>query len=152
MKRLLLTFVAALAAAALVTQSVTAANVVGPPCTNVVAGGDTLGYVSPNPSTGTTGSGIVEASFILAGNACKAATYSLSIYSFDGSTPLVENVEPASITGNVVFFHYEFTSGAPADGVCLVGTTSLGRLWDRVPDSGCAPVENGSSGGFSDWN
>jgi len=152
MKRLFAVLVAALAAAALVTGSGTAGDAKGPPCTNVIGGGDTLGYASPNPTTGTSGSGVVEATFILAAPACSEATYTLSVYSFDGSTLLVSDIQPTSISGDTVFFHYEFPSGAPSDGVCLVGTVSWkNHVSDPVPDTGCAPVENGSAGGYSGW-
>jgi hypothetical protein len=149
MKRLLLMVVTALSAAAVMVGSGGAAiDAKGPPCTNVVGGGDTLAYVAPGDGTGT-----VEATFILGAPACAAASYLLDIYSFDGQTWLVEDVQPTSISGDHVFFRYQFSSGAPSNGVCLEGTTYFrGRLIDTVPDNGCAPVENGSSGGFGGWN
>jgi hypothetical protein len=149
MKRLLSMFAAALVAAALITATGTAGDAKGPPCANVIGGGDSLGYATPGDGTGT-----VEASFILAKPACAAVSYSLDIYSFDGSTLLAGNVQPTSpVSGDTVFFQYQFASGAPSDGVCLVGTTYFrGRLVDRAPNSGCAAVENGSSGGFGGWN
>ena len=152
MKRLFLLAVTALSAAALAGGTQAAApDAKGPPCTNVTGGGDSLAYVTPTPGDGT---GVVEASFILAAPACSAASYELAIYSFNGATLLQDNVQPTSISGNTVSFRYEFTSGAPSDGVCLVGTTDWrGRIIDRVPGgTDCAPVENGGSGGFGGWN
>src|SRR5213078_2758324 len=103
MRRLLLLLVPALAAAALVTGPGTAGGSKGPPCTNVIGGGDTLAYVSPNPASGATGSGVAEASFILAAPACSSASYTLDIYSFDGNTLLASDIQPTSISGDTVF-------------------------------------------------
>jgi hypothetical protein len=148
MKRLLLLVVTALSAVALAAGTQAANDAKGPPCTNVTGGGDSLGYAAPGDGTG-----VVEASFILAAPACANGSYELTIYSLNGNTLIAENVQPTSITGNTVFFHYEIPSGAPNDGVCLVGATDWkGRIADSVPDAGCAPVENGSSGGFGGWN
>jgi hypothetical protein len=152
MKRLFLLVVTALSAAALAGGVQAASDTRGPACTNVVGGGDSLAYVSPGDGTG-----VVEATFELDAPACPDASYSLAIYTFNGTTRLVKNVQPTSISGNIVFFHYEFASGAPTDGVCLVGETEWkGHESDRVPDSGCAPVENtfngGSAGGYGGWN
>src|SRR4051794_6170854 len=118
MKRLLSMLVAALVAAVFLTGSGMAGDAKGPPCANVVGGGDSLGYATPSPADGT---GTVEASLILAAPACAAASYSLDVYSFNGSTLLAGNIQPTSISGDTVFFRYQFTSGAPGDGVCLVG-------------------------------
>ena len=148
MKRLFLLVAAALSAVTLAAGTQAGTDAKGPPCTNVTGGGDSLAYVAPGDGTG-----VVEASFILAAPACAKGSYELTIYSFNGSSLIAENVQPTSINGNTVFFHYEIPSGAPNDGVCLVGTTDWnGRIVDRVPDTGCAPVENGSSGGYGGWN
>ena len=48
-----------------------------------------------------------------------------------------------------VAFLYTFAVGtAPAEGVCIVGTTFFrGRAADRAPDEGCAFLDPLSSGG-----
>lgn len=147
MKRLVPMLVAALAAAALVAGTGMAGDAKGPPCTNVIGGGDSLGYRYNGDGTGT-----VEATFILAAPACAQATYTLDVYNLQGTGSPLQTYAPTSVSGDTVTFSYTF-SGAPTDGVCLVGTTyHKAHLSDRAPNSGCAPVPEGSSAANSGWN
>ena len=134
MKRLFLMLTAALALAALVAGTGSASDTKGPPCTNVIAGD--AGYFG----------GTVTVNLTLDAPACSDGTYLLDIKDLSGSTLLVGDLAPTSVSGSSVTFSYSF-SGTPPDGVCLVAKTYYKKHpADLAPDSGCLPVPADSSG------
>src|SRR5438309_3539789 len=138
MKRLFLLIVAALAVSALLAGSGTASDTKGPACTDYTFG-------DPFYVGDTTG-----ATMTLAAPACTGEThFSLDIYSLNGTTLLVPDVAPSTVSGSTVSFSYTFPSGtAPTDGVCLVAKSFWrDHVADRGPDTGCQQVAVGSSGG-----
>jgi hypothetical protein len=138
MNRLLLMVIAGVLAVAATATAAEVGDTKGPPCTNIVFGDP--GYFS---EVGT-GTGTVTVTLTLGAPACAEATYLLDIYNFAGTQLLVNDLTPSSVAGDTVTFSYTFTSGAPADGVCLSAQTYFrGRLADRAPDSGtCTPQPN----------
>jgi hypothetical protein len=147
MKRLLLVSVCALAATAFVAGAATAGDTKGPPCANIT-GREETDYYSPAATPD------LRWTFVLGATACDSVTYRLDIYDFAGSNLLVDDLAPTSTVGDRVVFEYTFASGAPSDGVCLVGeTTRRGKTADRAPDgTGCFQVAAGSSGAGGGFN
>ena len=139
MKRLLLMLAASLAAAALVAGTGSTSDTKGPPCTNVIAGD--AGYFG----------GTVTVNLTLDAPACSDGTYLLDIKDLSGSTLLVGDLAPTSVSGSSVTFSYSF-SGTPPDGVCLVAKTYYKKHpADLAPDSGCIaiPAESSGATGFN---
>jgi hypothetical protein len=143
--RLSLIFIAAFAAAALFAATVTASDSRGPACTNFTFG-------DPFYTVG----GTAGADMTLAVPACGGEThFSLDIYSLDGTSLLVPDVGPSTVSGTMVSFSYTFPSGeAPSDGVCLVAKSWWrDHVADRAPDGDvCQPVPRDSSGGGGGMN
>jgi hypothetical protein len=152
MKRLLLVLTAGLAMSTVIAGTGTGAppDAKGPPCTNILDNLET-DYYNPaeNPDLVWT--------FVLGGRSCESVTYTLRIYtldSFNDPTPtlLATLTHTGDGSSNQVVFTHNFPEGtAPADGVCLTGTTTRrGAVVDTAPDSAnCLPFEvGGASGGF----
>jgi hypothetical protein len=145
MKRLFLMFVAALAVTALVAGTGAASDTKGPPCTNVINGD--AGYVRD----ASNDSGTVQIFLTLDAPACAEGSFLTDIYDAGGSPLLVGDLEPSSVSGDLVTFTYSFAPGtAPDNGVCVVSTTFYKKhLADRAPDEGCVflePTGSGASG------
>ena len=136
MKRFLaLLAVVAAAAAALAVPS-GAVDTKGPPCANITFGDGS--YIAPT----------LDWRIDLKAPSCSFVTYTLEIYDLSGTTLLatetITNTEGAASLN----FSHTFTSNAPTDGVCLVGTTSIANhVADRAPDGECVPVTPDGSGG-----
>jgi hypothetical protein len=139
MKRLFLMLAAAVAAAALVAGSGTAASsdTKGPPCTNIADG--TAGYDFHADSSGT-----VQAIFTLEAPACSEESYRLEIYDLNGGTlPGNPSVDQPAVAGEtIVTITYNFDAPtAPSSGVCIVVDTFWKKhLSDRGPDRGCVEL------------
>jgi hypothetical protein len=153
-KRLIALLTLGVALAALLPVSSGAVDTRGPACADIVFGDGSyavndLSTAPPTPLAEPT----LTWRFDLAAPSCAAVTYTLYIYDSTGTTLLGD---PLTVTGVSGASSIEFTqtfngAGEPTadpDGVCLVGTTSLGRhVADRAPDEGCVPVAPDSGGG-----
>ena len=153
MKRFLALLAVGAAVTALLPVSAGAVDTQGPPCADIVNNGISS-YLVHDPITGEVLSQpVLDWEFVLASPSCAAVTYTLYIYSFDGSTLLATQTVSGVSGETTIKFTQTFNgAGEPTadlNGLCLVGTTSLGRhLADRAPDGeDCAPFEAGSSGG-----
>jgi hypothetical protein len=124
---------AAVAAALAVPSS--AVDTQGPPCADITFGDGS--YIAPS----------LDWRVELAAPSCERVTYTLEIYDLSGQTLLA--TETISGDGEAILnFEHTFADGAPADGVCLVGTTSIARhVADRAPNGECVPVTPDGSGG-----
>ena len=82
------------------------------------------------------------------GTKCRFVTYTLEIYNLSGTTLLATKTITDTGGATSLNFTHTFTSNAPAEGVCLVGITSIGsHVIDRAPDGECVPVTPDGSGG-----
>lgn len=144
MKRFLaLLAVGAAAAAALAVPS-GAVDTKGPPCADIVFGDGGYAFSATPPS--------LDWRFDLASPSCAAVTYTLYIYDSEGQTLLatktISDVKGAPSLSFSQTFNGPGEPAADPDGVCLVGTTSLGsHVADRAPDTSCAFIAPDSSGG-----
>ena len=141
MKRLIALLAVGAAVAAVLAVPSVAGDTKGPPCANIVSGTGSYAYYEADFVT-PLANPYVDWTFVLDAPACEATTYRLEIYNLQGSLLATLN-EPD------VAFLYTFAVGtAPAEGVCIVGTTFFrGRAADRAPDEGCAFLDPLSSGG-----
>jgi hypothetical protein len=141
-KRLITLLAVGAAVAAVLAVPSVAGDTKGPPCANIVDGTGSYAYYEADGQT-PLANPYVDWTFVLAAPACEATTYKLEIYDLQGTTLLatVDSTDPA--------FLYTFATGtAPAEGVCIVGTTFFrGRVADRAPDEGCVPLDPLSGGG-----
>jgi hypothetical protein len=151
LKRFLALLAVGAAVTALLPVSAGAVDTQGPPCADII-GGDG-GYLVHDPITGEELSQpVLDWDFVLASPSCAAVTYTLYIYDSDGTTLLATQTVSGSSGATTIEFTQTFNGGGPTadlEGVCLVGTTSVGRhIADRAPDGeGCAPIEPDSAGG-----
>jgi hypothetical protein len=138
-KRLIALLAVGAAVAAVLAVPSGAVDTKGPPCADVVFGDGGYTLLTSPPS--------LTFHFDLASPSCAAVTYTLEIYDLSGTTLLAtETISGVSGSTSVNFSH-TFSGVAPA-GVCLVGTTSLGRhVADRAPDAGCAGYPADEPGG-----
>lgn len=139
MKRFLALLVVAAAAAAALAVPSGAVDTKGPPCANIASG--TGGYTVSPPD--------LLFFVTLEEPSCAAVTYTLEIYDSTGTT-LLATQTISGVSGQTTLTFHETFEGTTADpdGVCVVGTTSLGRhVADRAPDVGCSFIAPDSSGG-----
>lgn len=154
MKRLIALMAVGAAVAAVLAVPSVAVDTKGPPCADIVSGDGSydVSDTSTEPPTPLLRPSLTWR-FDLASPSCAAVTYTLYIYNSTGTTLLATKTVRGESDATSVNFSQTFNgTGEPlADpaGVCLVGTTSLGRhVADRAPDGeNCAPVTPGSSGG-----
>lgn len=145
MKRLIALLTVGAAVAAVLAVPSVAVDTKGPPCADIVFGDGGYALSDTPPS--------LTWRFDLASPSCAAVTYTLYIYNSTGTTLLAtKTVRGVSGAASVNFSQTFNGTGEPAadpDGVCLVGTTSLGRhVADRAPDGeGCVPIAPDSGGG-----
>jgi hypothetical protein len=141
-KRLIALLAVGAAAAAVLAVPSVAGDTKGPPCANIVGGDGSYAYYEADLET-PLANPYVDWTFVLGAPACDVTTYTLEIYNLQGTTLL------ATLNEADVAFLYTFATGtAPAEGVCIVGTTFFrGRVADRAPDEGCAPLDPLSGGG-----
>lgn len=149
MKRLIaLLAVGAAVAAAFAASSVAVGDTKGPPCANIVFGDGSYTYFEADGETPVAQPSL-DFRVDLAAPSCAAVTYTLYIY--DSTGALVDTLTVSGVRGQPsISFDYTFETTADADaaGLCLVGTTSLGKhVADRAPDQGCVPLTPGSGGG-----
>lgn len=141
-------FLALLAVGAAVTASLPvsagAVDTQGPACADITFGDGGYSFFATDPP-----SAVVDWRFDLAAPSCAGVTYTLYVYDLAGET-LIGTETVSGVSGELSLFFSEAFVGATADpdGVCLVGTTSIGRhVADRAPDQNCAPVTPDGSGG-----
>lgn len=142
-------FLALLAVAAAVTALVPVASgavddTKGPSCANIVFGDGGYSFFATQPPSAS-----LDWRVDLAEPSCASVTYTLYIYDSTGERLLeTETVSGVSGAESISFSEAFVGATATSAGVCLVGTTSLGRhVADRAPDLGCAPVTPDGSGG-----
>ena len=142
MKRLIALLAVGAAVAAVFAVPSVAGDTKGPPCANIVDGIGSYAYYEADGET-PLANPFVDWTFVLKAPACDQTTYSLEIYNLQGTSLLATVDEPD------VSFLYTFAQGtAPAEGVCIAGTTFFrGRVADRAPDEGCLPIDPLSGGG-----
>jgi hypothetical protein len=129
--------VAGAAAAALAVPS-GAVDTQGPPCANIASGDG--GFVVTDTSSS------LDWRFVLEARSCAVVTYTLDIYDLSGQTLLA--TETFTGVSGATSLTFSETFDEALAGVCLVGTTSIGRhVADRAPDAECLPVTPDSSGG-----
>jgi hypothetical protein len=130
--------VGAATAAALAVPS-GAVDTQGPPCADIVFGDGGYTLLTSPPS--------LTFHFDLASPSCAAVTYTLEIYDLSSGRLLTTETISGVKGATTLNFSETFTGVAPA-GVCLVGTTSLGRhVADRAPDAGCTAFPADEPGG-----
>jgi hypothetical protein len=151
-KRFLALIAVGAAVTALLPVSSAAVDTQGPRCADIVSGDG--GYALTDPATGEPlPQPALDWDFVLASPSCAAVTYTLYIYDSSGDTLLATQTVTGVSGATRIEFAQTFNGpGEPTadpDGVCLVGTTSLGRhVADRAPDGDeCAPIVPDSSGG-----
>ena len=152
MKRFLALLTVGAAVMALLPVSAGAVDTQGPPCADIVFGDG--GYTTRDPVTGELlAQPVLDWDFVLASPSCAAVTYTLYIYASDETTLLAtQTVRGVSGAENIEFTQTFNGAGEPTadlEGLCLVGTTSIGpHVADRAPDGdGCVPIEPDSGGG-----
>jgi hypothetical protein len=144
-KRFFALFAVAAAAAAFAVPSGSAVDTQGPACADIVFGDGGYTLLTTPPS--------LQWRFDLAAPSCASVTYTLYIYDSTGTTLLATQTVSGISDETSLSFNQNFSgaNGEPAadpNGVCLVGTTSLGRhVADRAPDTGCLPLAPDSGGG-----
>ena len=139
MKRLIALLAVGAAVAAVLAVPSGAVDTKGPSCANIVFGDGGYTLLTSPPS--------LAFHFDLASPSCAAVTYTLEIYDLSSGTLLTTETISGVSGSSSLSFSETFTGVAPA-GVCLVGTTSLGRhVADRAPDTGCAAFPADEPGG-----
>ncbi|MDF2751894.1 MAG: hypothetical protein K0S82_276 [Gaiellaceae bacterium] len=139
MKRFLALLAVGAAVMALLPVSAGAVDTQGPPCADIVFGDGSYTLLTSPPS--------LAFRFDLASPSCAAVTDTLDIYDLSSGTLLATQTISGVSGATSLSFSKTFTGVAPA-GVCLVGTTSLGRhVADRAPDTGCAAFPADEPGG-----
>jgi hypothetical protein len=138
----------ALGAFVLVPVGVAGRDNHGPPCTDITGDPTTFAYV-----LNSDGSGTVSGTQTMAAPACADATYTFFVLDQAGATELVPptTVEGSSVSGSSIPFSITVPSPAPTI-VCFRGESYFrGRLNDNAPDTGCTPLDSGSSGGGGNY-
>lgn len=143
MKRFLaLLAVGAAVAAALAVPS-GAVDAKGPPCADITFGDGGFSSFATEPPIS-----LVDWRFDLAQPSCAGVTYTLYIYDLTGDTLLATDTVSGVGGAPSISFSEAVIGAMDPLGVCLVGTTSIGRhVIDRAPDQGCAPLTPDGSGG-----